>query len=154
MSPAPPAEPRSVTPQLLRDWPLPDLDEDGTKHARGTVLVVGGSTSTPGAVLLAGLGALRAGAGRLQVATVEATAVSLAVALPEAMVIGLPAGDDGSVSPAAADRIAEHASQAETVVLGPGLLSTGQTAELLCALLPQLTCGSLVVDAVALRSLA
>src|SRR3954454_20800706 len=52
------AEP--VTPALLRAWPLP-LDEDGDKDARGTALVVGGSCRTPGAVLLAGLAALRAG---------------------------------------------------------------------------------------------
>jgi hypothetical protein len=39
----------------------------------------GGSVSTPGAVLLTGLAALRVGAGKLQILTVEATAVALAV---------------------------------------------------------------------------
>ena len=41
-----------VTPALLRGWPL---DDPATgKDARGHVLVLGGSCSTPGAVLLAG----------------------------------------------------------------------------------------------------
>ena len=65
-------EPTSLTPQLLRDWPLPELREG--KESRGTVLVVGGSRFTPGAVLLAGTAALRAGAGRLQLATTDTTA--------------------------------------------------------------------------------
>jgi hydroxyethylthiazole kinase-like uncharacterized protein yjeF len=143
-----------VTPQLLRAWPLPDLDDDGTKHARGTVLVIGGATSTPGATLLAGLAALRAGAGRLQVATVDATAVALAVALPEAAVAGLPAGPNGSIAPAAAETLAGMSTDADTVVLGPGLLGRDEARELLGALLPRLQCRSLVLDAVALTALA
>src|SRR4051812_17233886 len=154
MPPLPPADAPAVTPQLLRAWPLPELDDDGTKHARGTVLVVGGASSTPGAVLLAGIAALRAGAGRLQVATVEATAVALGVAMPEAAVVGLPAEPGGSVSPAAAEALAGKAERASTVVLGPGLLGTDATRELHAALLPELSCDTLVLDAVALTALA
>jgi hydroxyethylthiazole kinase-like uncharacterized protein yjeF len=145
---------RTVTPRLLREWPLPELHDEGTKHDRGTVLVVGGAASTPGAALLAGLAALRVGAGRLQVATVEATAVALGVALPEAMVVGLPAGPGGSLSSAAADRVVEQAADAAAVVLGPGLLDTDDTAALLAAALPRLDCRRLVLDALALTVLA
>ncbi|MDT7547379.1 MAG: ADP-dependent NAD(P)H-hydrate dehydratase [Actinomycetota bacterium] len=152
--PQPPrADAPVVSPQLLRSWPLPSLDDDGTKHDRGTVLVVGGAVSTPGAVLLAGLAALRVGAGRLQVATVEATAVALGVGLPEAMVTGLPAGDGGSLSAEAADRLVEQCDGAATVVLGPGLLGREETYELLAAALPRLECRWLVLDAVALTAL-
>ncbi|MCU1592293.1 MAG: NAD(P)H-hydrate dehydratase [Frankiales bacterium] len=150
MSKLPPAEAPAVTPQLLRGWPLPSLDDDGTKHDRGTVLVVGGAPSTPGAVLLAGLAALRVGAGRLQVATVEATSVALGVTLPEAMVVGLP-GD--ALSAATADRIVELAAEAATVVLGPGLLDEAATGALLTAVLPRLRCRWLVLDALALTAL-
>ena len=155
MPPPPPADAPdapSVTPQLLRAWPLPALDDEGTKHSRGTVLVIGGAQSTPGAVLLAGVAALRTGAGRLQVATVEATAVALAISLPEAAVVGLPAAANGSVSPDAADLLAERAESADTVVLGPGLLGKDETRALLEALLPRLRC-PLVLDAVALTVL-
>src|SRR5436305_12260155 len=77
-----------LTPRLLRDWPLPV--PDGGKHARGTVLVVGGAPATTGAVLLAGVAALRAGAGVLRLAVAESRAAALGVAVPEAAVYGLP----------------------------------------------------------------
>src|SRR4051795_465821 len=80
-------EPTIITPQRLRDWPLPN--PQGDKKSRGTVLVVGGSPFTPGAVLLAGVAALRAGAGRLQLAVAESTASALSIAVPEAKVVGL-----------------------------------------------------------------
>ncbi|GAA2371396.1 hypothetical protein [Dactylosporangium salmoneum] len=35
-----PAEPRTITPALLRDWPLPAAP-GGDKHGRGTVLFDG-----------------------------------------------------------------------------------------------------------------
>ena len=41
-------EPRCVTPELLREWPLPEPGSD--KETRGVVLVVGGNRGTPGAV--------------------------------------------------------------------------------------------------------
>ena len=53
MPPAdPPPDVRVVTTQLLRSWAPPEPDDGGDKHDRGTVAVVGGGTSTPGAVLL------------------------------------------------------------------------------------------------------
>ena len=54
-------EPTLVTPEVLRAWQLPE--PTGGKNARGSVLVIGGSTETLGAVLLAAEAALRAGAG-------------------------------------------------------------------------------------------
>ena len=62
-----------------------------SKYARGQVLVVGGAARTPGAAQLTGLAALRVGAGHLTLAVAESVAVALAVATPEAGVIGLPA---------------------------------------------------------------
>jgi hydroxyethylthiazole kinase-like uncharacterized protein yjeF len=148
MSKPPPADAPAVTPHLLRDWPLPTIDDDGSKHDRGTVLVVGGAASTPGAVILAGLAALRVGSGRLQVATVEATAVAVGVAVPEAMVVGMP------MSGAGVDRIVGLTAGASTVVIGPGLLDEDDTRGLVRALLPRLGSPSLVVDAHGLTALA
>ncbi len=150
----PPADPRIVTPSLLRGWALPEPDDHGDKHARGTVVVVGGSDATPGAVLLAGVAALRAGGGRLQVMTVRATQAALGVALPEAMVVGLPAGDDGSVSPDAADEVVQAIGRASALVLGPGLLGTDETRALLDRVLPHVEDCAVVLDAVALTALA
>src|SRR5919205_1253783 len=77
-----------VTPQVLRGWRLPE--PTGGKESRGSILVVGGSTETLGAVLLAAEAALRSGAGKLQVAVPASVAGPVAVALPEALVRALP----------------------------------------------------------------
>ena len=54
--------------------PLPDHGNCTDKNDRGRVLLVGGSMFVPGALSLTGEAALRAGAGKLQIATVDAAA--------------------------------------------------------------------------------
>jgi ADP-dependent NAD(P)H-hydrate dehydratase len=142
-----------VTPQALREWPLPQPSDGGDKHERGTVLVVGGAVSTPGALLLTGLAALRAGAGKLQVVTVADTAVALAVAVPEAAVVGQPGGPGGSLAAAAADEVVARCERASALVLGPGLLDVDGAGELLRAVLPRLDATPVVLDGLALRAL-
>lgn len=152
----PPAEshPDSVTPALLRRWALPEPGDGGDKHDRGTALVVGGATSTPGAVLLASLAALRVGAGRLSVATVATTSVALGVALPEALVQGLPEGEGGSLDPGCAEQLVSASGGAAAVVLGPGLLGKESVRPLLARVLPELPDAQVLLDAVALTALA
>lgn len=77
-----------ITPQFLRQLPLPDPKE-GDKKARGSVLIIAGGRDVPGAALLAGLGAMRAGAGRLQLGICARHASTMAMAVPEALVLGL-----------------------------------------------------------------
>src|SRR5690242_4429710 len=92
---------------LLREWALPDDDGDD-KHGRGTVVVIAGAVDTPGAAVLAGTAALRAGAGRLQVVTDDAVQAIVAAALPEARVVAF--GD-----------LEDAVGSAAAVVIGPGL---------------------------------
>lgn len=132
-----------VTAELLRGWPLPALDEGGDKNTRGTVHVLGGAVSTPGAVLLAGLGALRVGAGKLQITTVEETAVAVGVAVPEALVNGAPATRGSLLS-------CPVESGPDAFVVGPGLLEPG---ELVSCVAKEAGDASVVVDAVALHDL-
>ncbi|MDX6232418.1 MAG: ADP-dependent NAD(P)H-hydrate dehydratase [Nocardioidaceae bacterium] len=147
-----PSEPRVITPHLLRDWPLPA--PEGDKEARGTVLVVGGSRTTPGAVLLAGTAALRAGAGRLQLATTDDNAQALSIAVPEAKVVGLPSTASGAVDGDVPDHLLELAGDADVVAIGPGLDDEEQTAALLRRVIGAMAGESrLVVDAYALRAL-
>lgn len=47
--------PVAVTPALLRRWPLPQPSMDADKAERGVVMVAGGSSEIPGALLLAGV---------------------------------------------------------------------------------------------------
>ena len=79
----------SVDDAALRGWPLPMPSSEGDKEQRGHVLILGGSREMPGAVILAATAALRAGAGKLTIATGASVAQLVALALPEARVIGL-----------------------------------------------------------------
>ncbi|MET0624818.1 MAG: NAD(P)H-hydrate dehydratase [Pyrinomonadaceae bacterium] len=115
-------EPTLITSEVLRGIPLPVPDRGGDKEERGRVLVVGGGRETPGAVVLAGTAALRAGAGKLQVATGASNAALVASALPEARVFALPETRAGKLSKAACAKLEEHLSKAQCVLLGPGLI--------------------------------
>lgn len=137
---------------MIADLELPRHDDDATKSERGCMLVVGGSRVTPGGVLLAGLAALRVGAGKLQLATVGSVAVPLAVAVPEALVAGLPESDDGHLTADGAERVGDLAARADAVVLGPGVLDDAGMDALLAAILDRCA-GVVVVDAGALRAL-
>ncbi|MEU1753188.1 NAD(P)H-hydrate dehydratase [Micromonospora matsumotoense] len=144
---------RVITPGLLRDWALPV--PTGGKDNRGTVLVIGGSRFTPGAVLLAGVAALRAGAGVLQLAAAESTAAALSIQVPEAMVVGLPETDDGAVAGDPGDRLGDLVGQADVVAVGPGLNDIDQTRALLRLVLSAAGPRSaLVFDAYALGALS
>jgi ADP-dependent NAD(P)H-hydrate dehydratase len=148
----PPSDAQVITPRLLRDWPLPD--PDGGKEARGTVLVIGGSRFTPGAVLLAGTAALRAGAGRLQLATTDDNAQALSIAVPEAKVVGLPSTKSGAVDGDVPDHLLELASRADVIAIGPGLDDGEQTATLMHRVLRAIGGKArLVIDAYALGAL-
>ena len=142
-----------VTPALLRRWPLPPPGED--KRDRGSILVVGGAARTPGAALLAGLAALRAGAGKLQLAVAAATAGPLAIAVPEALVLPLPHDEaSGSVEPEAADAVRDVAARADVVCLGPGLDDPGRSEKLVAGVLGVIGDQTrVVVDAYGLRAL-
>jgi hydroxyethylthiazole kinase-like uncharacterized protein yjeF len=137
-------EPTRVTAELLRGWPLPEPGSD--KESRGVVLVVGGNRGTPGAVILSGEAALRVGGGKLQVGTTTRTSGQVALALPEALVAGLPQDDSGDLDVAAAEEVVDLADGAAVVLLGPGLLDPDAAADLLAAVVPGLT-GPVVVDA-------
>ncbi|QQQ78096.1 NAD(P)H-hydrate dehydratase [Saccharothrix sp. 6-C] len=141
----PRVQPEPITSALLREWPRGR--EDG-----GTVLVVGGSRRVPGAVLLSGIAALRTGAVTLQLAVADRHASGLGLAVPEALVVGLPETESGAVSRAAADELGDLVADASAVVVGPGLVDPDETAALLERLLPA-TRGPVVLDAFALGAL-
>jgi ADP-dependent NAD(P)H-hydrate dehydratase len=134
-----------VTRDLLAGWPLPE--PGSSKHARGTVVLVGGSSRVPGAMQLAGEGALRAGGGKLQVVTTESVAAQLAVSLPEALVARAPEGPSGDIAAEAADRVVELADAAKAVLLGPGMTSPDAADALLSTVVARLAEQAVVVDA-------
>jgi hydroxyethylthiazole kinase-like uncharacterized protein yjeF len=132
-----------LTPATLRRWRLPE--PEGDKHARGTVLVVGGAAATPGAVLLAGVAALRAGAGVLQIRCDPAVASAVAVAVPEAKVSAWPRLDGTDE---------DGVGDVDAILVGPGLDSVEHAHALLRWAAAGAPDAALVADAYALPALA
>ena len=143
----------SVTRAFLAQHPLPMPEGEVDKDARGRVMVVGGNREVPGAVLLAGISALRAGAGKLQIATAASCAVALAVAVPEARVTGLVENAAGDIDPANAQAILDCIQPHDAVVLGPGMLDDHAAGQLAASLLTSLDGPTFVVDAAALTGM-
>lgn len=141
-----PSEPVVVTPAVLKEQPLPEARAG--KESRGHVVVVAGTSSTPGAARLAAEAALRVGAGKLTVMTCEPTAVALAVALPEAMVVPLASTPSGHPAGSAVETVVSQAENADAVLVGCGYFDADETLAFLRHLVPRLPT-ALVLDACA-----
>ena len=124
-----------VTASLLRTLPLPRHASGDNKEGRGQVLVVGGCLAVPGAVLLAAEGALRAGAGKLQIATGRTAAPHMGIVVPEAMVVGLPETEDGCIAADAGTALRRQAARAGAILVGPGMMDGAATVPLVLDLL-------------------
>ncbi|MDB4872252.1 MAG: NAD(P)H-hydrate dehydratase [Gemmatimonadales bacterium] len=116
-------------------------------------MVVGGAVEVPGALLLSGMAALRAGAGKLQLAGPRSAATALGVALPEARVFSLPETGDGFLDRKAGVRVAECAGQANAILIGPGMLGEDAILGFMEAVIPRLSGKQIVIDAIALSAL-
>jgi hydroxyethylthiazole kinase-like uncharacterized protein yjeF len=141
-----------VTPALLRRLRLPPVDGDQGKEGRGCVLVVGGSDQIPGAVILAATAALRAGAGKLQIATGRRVAPWVAVAVPEARVIGLRHTRSGELAPRACGAIQAEAAACDALLVGPGMMDERAGVALVRRCLSRRQGPALVVDAAPLAA--
>lgn len=135
----------------LEQHPLPPV-VDGDKETKGRILIVAGSRDVPGAALLAATAAMRAGAGKLRIATVASVAMQLGVAMPEAMVVGLPEAADGGFARAAVERICELAGEVDAVTAGPGVRANQASAAIASGLLE--TEAALALDVAMLETLS
>lgn len=138
---------------LLRRFPLPAIPEDAGKEDRGRLLVIAGSTGLAGAAMLAGVAALRAGAGKLQIATATSGAAALGVAVPEARIIAHDETPDRCIVAGAIPELLEWAKVAQAVLLGCGLAHGPALEQLLASLLDVCADTALVLDAAALDCL-
>lgn len=112
------------------------------KGQQGTVLIIGGGRGMAGAAALAGMAALRAGAGKVLVACHPASYQTIAMQQPELMVHPIETAAD----------LAPLLKLATQIAIGPGL-GTDNWAQQLWQAVLQSDC-PMVVDADALRLLA
>ncbi|MGQ9914074.1 MAG: NAD(P)H-hydrate dehydratase [Thermogutta sp.] len=115
----------AATPEEVHHWePLPKVPPrhpESHKGDFGTVLVIGGSTGMAGAPALAGMAALRGGAGLVRVAVPEPCLAVTAGFEPSYMVFPLPADRNGRIRLGAYDLLRRRAAGCDWLVLGPGL---------------------------------
>jgi hydroxyethylthiazole kinase-like uncharacterized protein yjeF len=106
---------------------LPPRPGTTHKYRSGTVGVLAGSRAFGGAAHLAGMGALRSGAGLVTVGVPGCLETATRVLLPEAVTMVLPETDAGTVAPldeAVADQLSENN---HALAVGPGLGSDPAT---------------------------
>lgn len=139
---------------LSADWVrqnLPARKKNSHKGSYGTLSVVAGSRRYRGAPLLATSAALRAGAGIVRLASIEAVCAAAAAGLPACILEPLKETNEGGIAPGAATQVL---AQKHTAILaGPGLGNTPDTAALVIGLLQKAEV-PLVLDADALNVLA
>lgn len=139
----------------LRAHPLPIPDRDTDKNARGRVAIVGGSRFVPGGIALTAEAALRAGAGKVQVMTIQSCAIALGIALPEVAVMAVRETGDGHVDIGDIDAH-PWLDECDALVVGPAMWSMDSAAGLIAKLiLPQNDANGpiCILDAAALGAL-
>jgi hydroxyethylthiazole kinase-like uncharacterized protein yjeF len=119
----------------------------GHKGTYGHVLVVAGSRGKTGAAAMAGLSALRAGAGLVTVASAQSAIAEIAAHAPELMTEPLPETESGSIALNA--NLEQLAKGKSVIAIGPGLGHAPQITAMVHALAAGFE-GPMVLDADAL----
>ena len=131
---------------------VPRPAADTHKYARGSVLVVGGSSHYPGAPVLAALAAQRAGAGYVRLAMPQAAA-----AIAQTHVLSIPVSscsqEEGAFAPGAAEDVLRAGAKSTVFVVGPGLTTSPHAVGFVERLFSQLD-ALLVADADVLNIVA
>jgi len=133
---------------LVRPW-------SSHKGLFGHVLLIAGSPGKSGAAILAGSGALRAGAGLVTVATSDPVQSILASAHPEYMTEALETTANGAISPnnLRSGNFARIAQGKTVVAIGPGLGQSPDSQEFVASLVRESPL-PLILDADALNAFA
>ncbi len=132
---------------------LPPRREDSHKGDYGRALLIGGSRGMSGAIALAGMSALRSGAGLVTLAVPDACCDTVASFEPSYMTVPLVDDRHGRVSQAALVKLRRLVSTATVVALGPGMAQSVDVRRVVHELYRTVT-APLVVDADALNALA
>ncbi|MCG8584921.1 MAG: NAD(P)H-hydrate dehydratase [Pirellulales bacterium] len=132
---------------------LPKRKADAHKGDFGRALLVGGSRGMTGAIALAGMSALRSGAGLVTLAVPDPCLETVAAIEPSYMTIALPADAHGRLRATAMETIASDATLRSAVAYGPGV-SRSEELDALAAEIYSSLALPCVIDADGLNALA
>jgi NAD(P)H-hydrate epimerase len=107
---------------------------ESNKGNYGHILVVGGSVGKAGSVAMAGMAALRAGAGLATVATPKSVLPTVAGFHPELMTEPLSETGEGTIAASAMERLVALVKGKSALAIGPGISRFPETSELVRAL--------------------
>jgi hydroxyethylthiazole kinase-like uncharacterized protein yjeF len=119
-----------IDPALVQSV-LPRRPRGGHKGTFGHVFVLAGSRDKSGAALMTGMAALRSGAGLVTLMLPESLRSDLIGKMPELMMVWLQETAAGTPDAGAAPVILDQLSQADSVVIGPGLSTHPSTKRLI-----------------------
>jgi len=100
---------------------LPVIPEDTFKHRQGKALIIAGSPGMTGAATLAGIAALRGGAGLVVVAIPESLNPIMEVKLTEAITIPVPESINHAFNIDSLDSLKTRIEWSDVVAFGPGV---------------------------------
>jgi hydroxyethylthiazole kinase-like uncharacterized protein yjeF len=120
------------------------------KRSFGHLLIVAGSRSMPGALIMSVCSALKSGVGLVTVCAPESLVTYLATEIPEAMWIAWPETPEGGLALEGLHLLRELRFKPTATLVGPGLGSEGETIAMLAEALKGWT-SPLVIDADALH---
>jgi len=107
---------------------------DSNKGMYGHVLIIGGSVGKAGSVAMAGMAALRSGAGLSTVATAKSALPTVAGFYPELMTEPLPETDAGTIATSAGLRLEDLLKGMTVAAIGPGISRDPHTSTLVRSL--------------------
>lgn len=139
-----------MTVEIVREI-LPVRPVDSHKGSFGHVLAIAGSVGMAGAAMLSSMSALRVGAGLAFLATPRAVLSSLPA--EEVIYKPMPETESGTFSKDAYAQLKTLTSQAQSIILGPGIGLNDDTFELVSKLLNDIDCPC-IIDADGLNAIA
>ena len=132
---------------------LPTRTSVSHKYKFGSLLVVAGSQAFGGAATLAGMGALRSGAGLVSLVVPRGLETAMRVSLPEVLTNAVPETDTGTIAPLDPAVFEALSEGVRALAVGPGLGRDPDTDHWVCELLAGLD-RPLVLDADGLNAFA
>lgn len=131
---------------------LPPRKADSHKGDYGSALLIGGARGMTGAIALAGLAALRGGAGWVRLAVADRCVETIAAYSPCLMTIPLADDGEGRISLVGWEALEPQMAKASCVAIGPGLGRSRDLQQLVPRVIKRATC-PVVIDADGLNNL-
>ncbi|MCA9542852.1 MAG: NAD(P)H-hydrate dehydratase, partial [Myxococcales bacterium] len=114
---------------------LPSRSSVSHKYQFGALLVVAGSAAYGGAATLAGMGALRSGAGLVSLVVPRGLETAMRVSLPEVLTNAVPETGSGTIAPLDDAVFAALSAGVGALAVGPGLGGDPDTDTWVCDLM-------------------